>query len=106
MTINSNLCQTYFDSQQNPPVVVSFASTGGISQSMSLINPRLNPIENNNLVFDLTDSSLSGYEFKIYTDSKFNNEFVSVGSTNTFVVSGVGTVGVLQHCFINIKLSI
>ena len=89
-----NLCQTYSDSQQNPPVVVSFASTGGISQSLSLINPRLNTIENNNLVFDLTDSSLSGYEFKIYTDSKFNNEFVSTGSTDTFVVSGVGTVGV------------
>ena len=46
------------------------------------------------MVFDLTDSSLSGYEFKIYTDSKFNNEFVSTGSTDTFVVSGVGTVGV------------
>ena len=89
-----NLCETLIDSQQNPPTVVSFASTGSSSQSISLINPQLQPVKNNNLVFDLSDSSLSGYEFKLYTDEKFNNEFVSTGSTDTFSVSGVGTVGV------------
>ena len=89
-----NLCETLIDSQQNPPTVVSFASTGSSSQTISLINPQLQPVKNNNLVFDLSDSSLSGYEFKLYTDEKFNNEFVSTGSTDTFSVSGVGTVGV------------
>lgn len=95
--VNDNIikfCETYFDSQKNPPTVVSFASTGSSSQSISLINPQLQPVKNNNLVFDLSDSSLSGYEFKLYTDEKFNNEFVSTGSTDTFSVSGVGTVGV------------
>ena len=87
------LCETYFDSQQNPPSIVSFASTGTASQSISLINPKLNPIENNDLVFDLSDSSLTGYDFKIYSDSKFNNEFISVGSTDQFTVSKTGTVG-------------
>ena len=89
-----NFCETYFDSQQNPPTVVSFASKGSSLQSIALINPQLQPVKNNNLVFDLSDSSLSGYEFKLYTDEKFNNEFVSTGSTDTFSVSGVGTVGV------------
>ena len=87
------LCKTYFDSQQNPPTTVSFASTGTASQSMSLINPKLNPIKNNNFVFDLSDSSLTGYDFGIYKDSKFNNEFISVGSTNQFTVTKTGTVG-------------
>ena len=87
------LCETYFDSQQNPPTIVSFASTGTGSQSLSLINPKLNPIKNNNLVFDLSDSSLTGYDFKIYSDSKFNSEFISVGSTDQFIVSKTGTVG-------------
>ena len=87
------LCETYFDSQQNPPTTVSFASTGTASQSMSLINPKLNPIKNNNFVFDLSDSSLTGYDFGIYKDSKFNNEFISVGSTNQFTVTKTGTVG-------------
>ena len=59
-----------------------FPSTGTGSQSLSLINPKLNPIKNNNLVFDLSDSSLTGYNFKIYSDSNFNNEFISIGSTD------------------------
>jgi hypothetical protein len=89
-----NLCETLIDSQQNPPTVVSFASTGGSSQTISLINPQLQPVKNNNLVFDLSDSSLINYSLRLYQDKEFNNEFVSTGSTNTFSVSGVGTVGV------------
>ena len=89
-----NLCETLIDSQQNPPTVVSFASTGGSSQTISLINPQLQPVKNNNLVFDLSDSSLVDYSLRLYQDKEFNNEFVSTGSTNTFSVSGVGTVGV------------
>ena len=34
------------------------------------------------------------YSLRLYQDKEFNNEFVSTGSTNTFSVSGVGTVGV------------
>ena len=89
-----NLCETLIDSQQNPPTVVSFASTGGSLQSIALINPQLQPVKNNNLVFDLSDSSLINYSLRLYQDKEFNNEFVSTGSTNTFSVSGVGTVGV------------
>ena len=60
MTINSIFAKLILTLNKIHQLVVSFASTGGISQSLSLINPRLNPIENNNLVFDLTDSSLVG----------------------------------------------
>ena len=94
--INNNkfkLCETYFDSQQNPPTVVSFASTGSSSQTISLINPEINLIRNNNLVFDLSDSSLTGYEFKIYKDPKFENEFISTGSTSNFLTSEIGSPG-------------
>ena len=89
-----NLCETYFDTQNDSPNIVSFASTGGSSQILSLINPEINPVKNNNLVFDLTDSSLSGYELKIFCENTFENEFVSTGSTNSLAVSGVGTAGV------------
>ena len=80
--------------KKNPPTVVSFASTGGSSQTISLINPQLQPVKNNNLVFDLSDSSLINYSLRLYQDKEFNNEFVSTGSSITFNVSGVGTVGV------------
>ena len=92
-----NLCETYFDTQKTPPTVVSFASTGGSIQTISKINPRLRPIKNNNLKFDLSDSSVSGYKLKFYKDSDFTNEFVSVGSSSEFTVSGVGTVRTLKN---------
>ena len=94
--VNKNkikLCETYFDSQQIPPSVVSFASTGGSNQNLALINPRLDVIKNNNLVFDLSDTSLADYKLKLYTDSQFKNQFVSTGSTTSFSLSEIGTVG-------------
>jgi hypothetical protein len=98
-------CDTLKNANSNPPVVVSFASTGSSSQSISLINPQIQTVKNNNLVFDLSDSSLSGYEFKIYYDQEFNNDFVSTGSTASFNISGIGTVGVTSTASLTINYS-
>ena len=87
------LCETLVNANSNPPVIVSFGSTGGASQTISRVNPRIESVVNNNLVFDLSDSSLSGYAFKVYYDRDFNNEFVSTGSTSTFSTVSVGTTG-------------
>ena len=87
------LSETLINSTNNPPTVVSFASTGGESQNISRINPRIESIKNNNLVFDLSDSSLSGYSFKVFYDQDYNNEFVSTGSTSVFNLESSGTVG-------------
>ena len=101
-----NLTNTYYDSTSNPPTVVSFASTGGSSQELSPINPQIEVIGNNNLVFDLSDSSLTGYELKIFNDSDFYNELVSTGSTSVISVSGVGTVGVSSTASLTLNYSI
>ena len=87
------LCDTYLDSSNNPPVVVSIAGTGGASQFISLVNPRLEPTKNNNLVFDVSDSSLYGYDFKIYRDQEFEDEFKSTALAQQFNIIGVGTIG-------------
>ena len=99
------LSETYTDSLTIPPTVVSIAGTGGISQTISPINPKLEPVKNNNLVFDLSDSSLSGYNFKIYRDNQFKDEFISTGSTSTFNISGVGTIGVSTDASLTINHS-
>jgi len=88
---NIKLCETYIDSTSNPPLVVSIASTGGSDQKLSSINPRINSFKKNNLVFDLSDSSLSGYNFNIYADKEFKSKFVSTASTSGFNISRVGT---------------
>jgi hypothetical protein len=100
---NIKLCETYIDVNAIPPTTVSIASTGGSSHSISLINPQIESIKNNNLVFNLLDTSLSGYKFKIYYDQNFNNEFVSTASTSGFNLLGVGTVGVSTNASLTIK---
>ena len=96
------LSETYIDCNKNPPINVSIASTGGANQSISLINSQIQSIKNNNLVFNLSDSSLLGYNFKIYYDQNFNNEFVST-TTSGFTLSSVGTIGVSNNASLTIN---
>jgi hypothetical protein len=89
-----NLCRSYLDSVALDARVVDITSLGGNSQQIGKINPQINVIKNNTLVFNLSDSSLVGSEFKIYYDENFNKEFISIGSTGDFSIIGVGTPGV------------
>ena len=100
---NFNLCETYYDSISNPPTLVSIAGTGGSGQEFSLINPRIESYSGNNLKFDLSDSSLQGYEFKLYTNSSFTNEFISIGNTSPFSVIGIGTIGVSTNASLTLN---
>jgi hypothetical protein len=106
--INDNtikLSETYLDSTMIPPTNVSIAGTGGSNQSISLINPQIKSIKNNNLVFNLSDNSLVGYNFKLYYDKHYNNEFVSIPSSNLFTLSGIGTVGVSTNAALTVNYS-
>ena len=68
------LGQTRYDVLSEPPTIISItAGSGGSGQQLSKVNPRLEVIDNNNLVFDVSDSSLSGYNLRIYHDEEFNN---------------------------------
>ena len=93
------LCETLVNATSNPPITVSIGSSGGSSQTLSKVNPRIESVKNNNLVFDLSDSSLSGYSFKIFYDQDFNNEFVSTGSTDNFSLESSGTIGSANATF-------
>ena len=99
------LCDTYIDSITVPPTVVDITSVGAANQKLSPVNPKLNVIKNNNLVFNLSDSSLSGFNFKLYFDRDFTDEFVSTGATTIFSTSGVGTVGVSTNASLTLNYS-
>jgi hypothetical protein len=102
---NIQLTQTYYDAINYPPTIVSLGSTGGSNHQLSPINPELFVTKNNNLVFDLTDSSLVGSKFKLFYDLEFKNEFVSTGSTDSFIISGVGTIGVSTNASLTLNYS-
>jgi len=97
------LSETYIDSISIPPNTVNIQSTGGSSQTISLINPQIQSIKNNNLVFNLSDTSLLGYNFKLYYDKNYYNEFVSTSDSASFTLSGIGTVGVSTNASLTIN---
>jgi hypothetical protein len=98
-----NLCESYPDSISSTAEVVNISTTGGNSQELSSINPEIKVVKNNNLVFDVSDSSLSGYKFNIYYDESFGKQFVSTGSTSNFIVTGVGTAGISTNASLSIR---
>ncbi len=100
------LSETLEDVFSDPPITVdltSGGSAGAASQNISLVNPPLSVIKNNNIKFDLTDSSLNGYEFQLFYDNGFKNRFVSAGSTSVFSTVGVGTAGISTNASLTIN---
>jgi hypothetical protein len=100
------LSETSEDVSSNPPVTIdltSGGSAGATTQNISLVNPPLSIIKNNNVNFDLRDSSLNGYQFQIFYDNGFKNRFVSAGSTNIFSVVSIGTAGVSTNAALTIN---
>ena len=100
---NIQLSTTQTNVQQDPPVVVDILSTGGSIQTISPINPQVISIKNNNLVFDVQDSSLEDYQFKIYYDNSYKNEVVSISTTGSFTIVGFGTVGVTPGATVTVN---
>ena len=89
---NFNLTKTLRD-LIFPVRLIEFSSTGS-NHEFSLVNPEINVVRNNSLVFGIGHSSLEGFDFKIFYDDQFKNEFVSTGTTSSFQVTGVGTAGI------------
>ena len=90
---NFRLTETRTDAISSPPIFVNLTSVGGVSQILSLVNPPLNVFRNNDVVFNLEDPSLAGYNLKIYYDDDFENAVVSTGQTTNFLISTFGTNG-------------
>ena len=91
-----NLSLTRKDSISEPPLIVDLKSQGS-SHEISKINPIIPVIKNNNLVFNTGDASLTGYSLKIFYDKEFNNELVSIGSTDGFSVVSAGSTVTLYY---------
>ena len=85
------LCETIKDSKNNPPKVVDITSAPSSTHQIKVINPSINIVKGDSLVFNLSDSSLSGYKLKIFLDNNFKNEFSLTGLTSTSSVISTGS---------------
>ena len=101
---NIRLSETYKDSISNPPIFLNFNSTGIGTQQINSIHSKIKVTKNDSLKFDLSDPSLNGYQLKIYYDSNFNNEFLSIEKDeNSFSLSGFGTPGISTNAHAILK---
>ena len=114
VAIDSNkikLSNSYYGATKQSPEIVNITTSS--PGTISPINPPLNVIKNKTIIFDLSDSSLSfvnnstaysAFEFKLYRDEQFIDEFYTTQSSQIFEVLGIGTVGITSIA--NITLTI
>jgi hypothetical protein len=95
------LCETNSDAISFPVNEINIQNSGGSGQEISKVNPQILSIRNNDLIFDLSDSSLSGYKFDLFYDKNFNRNFVSTAATSQFNVSRSGTIGINAELKLN-----
>jgi hypothetical protein len=115
VVIDSNtiqLSETLYATRKSITDVINItsASFGTISQ----INPPLNLITNQTVIFDVSDSSLSftqnsttysAFDFNFYTDSEFKNKFNSSSTSSSFEVSKKGFIGISSDANVTLKIS-
>ncbi len=102
---NFRLSLTLLDAILDNPIIVGITSFGNVGQSIAKINPPINVVRDNNLVFDLSDASLDGYKLKIFYDQDFKKEFVSNETDDEFSVIGIGTAGISTNASVIVKYS-
>jgi hypothetical protein len=95
------LSDTFYNAIKAEPNYVIFTSTS--SGTISKINPQIDIVKNSQVIFDLSDSSLSftnnskdypAFSLDFYTDSTFTNKYESSGLTKKFDVTRSGLVGI------------
>jgi len=94
------LVNTFFDSQKQLVDAINLTALG--TGTVSSINPPLNFINGQTIVFDLSDSSLSytssstkpAFDFNLYTDSQFKNKFEFSGLSQVSEVTKEGIIGI------------
>lgn len=95
------LSETFYQSTLKNPETILINTL--IEGTLSEINPAIDVIKNNKIIFDLSDSSLSklvgsaytsAFEFNIFTDINFTNKLVGFGVSNTFEVQKYGNIGI------------
>ena len=88
------LGETLKDVTSNPVGVVSITANTGGNQSIAPINPRITVVKNQKLTFGLSNTTLAGFDFKIFLDQELTNEYLSSQDSQNFNVVGVGTIGI------------
>ena len=115
VVIDSNtisLSDTYYDSTQSDPSIVSITSAS--LGTISAINPPITLTKNQTLVFDVSDSSLTyvqntlnypAFDFDFFTDSNLTNKYDTDSNSQIFNVTKTDTIGITSTATVSLRLS-
>ena len=106
------LSNSYYQAIKTSPETIDITTSQ--PGTISPINPPLNFIKNQNVIFDLSDSSLSfinnsvvysAFDLKFYKDEQFVEEFDTTKSSQIFEVIKTGKVGIDSTAGVSILLN-
>ena len=106
------LSDSFYNATKTIPNTIKITSSS--SGTISPINPQIKLIKNQTAIFNLSDPSLSfnvganiysAFDFKIYNDINFANEFISTKSSNNFEVVKSGRVGIDTQAKVTLTLN-
>jgi hypothetical protein len=96
------LSDSYYGATATPRQVVNITSSS--SGTLSKVNPKIDVLRNNQIVFDLSDSSLSqtfsgigrteSFNLEFYTDKNFSNSYFPVNQDGTSKIVKFGNIGI------------
>ena len=88
------LAETLYESNPKTEKVVNIVGTGASIHSFAKVNPKIDVIRNSDIQFLLGYPSLTEYNFKIFYDENFENEFITSYDDTNFNVENIGVSGV------------
>ena len=106
------LTDTYYESINAKPEIINITSIS--DGTLSLVNPPIQVYQNSSIVFDLSDSSLSytqqgssypAFDFKLFKNSNFTENYDSNSDNQIFEVKKVGTVGVTSDAKVTLSVN-
>jgi hypothetical protein len=106
------LSDSFYNSKLKIPTVIDIINVA--AGTISEVNPPINVVRNNKIIFDLSDPSLSklvgsahttAFDFNIFTDSNFTNKLVGSGSSTTFEVKKYGNIGISLNARLELSLN-
>jgi hypothetical protein len=106
------LTDTYYESINAKPEIVGITSAS--DGTLSLVNPPIQVYQNSSVVFDLSDSSLSytqqgssypAFDFKLFKNSNFTENYDTNFDNQIFEVKKVGTVGVTSDAKVTLSVN-
>jgi hypothetical protein len=115
VVIDSNkikLSNSYYQATKSVPEVINILTSQ--PGTISPINPPISLIKNQTIVFDLSDTSLSfigagitysAFDFRLYKDQQFKEEFNTTESSTIFELTKNGNIGIDSTAKVTLSLN-